>query len=497
MDALTTLILVIVGVVVVGLVLLYLVIKSLWRVAEPNEALIISGRHRPPVAGVSESMGFKIVTGHGTFVYPIFQKVRRLSLDANETELFITCVTIQGIPVTVKGVVIYKVGDDYASISNAARRFLDKQPQELEGKIKNVFEGHLRSIVGGLSVEQMISDREALTERTRQHSGEDMQKLGLVIDSLVIKEIDDTTGYIKNLAAPHTAAVQKLARIAQASADREATEQEQAANALKAAAVREAEIKKAQYQADVDQAQKLAEQAGPLAQQKAIQQVVVEQTKVAELEAQRIEQALQAQVRKPADAEAYRQRTIAQGERDARISQAEAQAQEIKLAAIANAEKTKVTAEAQAQSTTVIGEAEGAAARARGLGEAESIKAQGLAEADAIKARADALAHNQEAVINQQLAENAADIIAAAAKPVGEIDSLIVFNGTEGVQQAVMQSLAQGFTAVEKLRTALAPKPASSANGRVRTPKDRPTSDSLAASDPSRGDTTPPAADPR
>lgn len=455
MDTVVAAILIVVGVALGALIIIWLLFKSLWKIAEPNEALIISGFGHKPVAGVSESMGFKIVTGKGTLIMPGFQKVRRLSLDANETELAITCVTNQGIPVTVKAVVIYKVGDDLASISNAARRFLDKRQDELEQKIKNVFEGHLRSIIGVLTVEDMIRDREKLTELTRQHSGLEMEKLGLVIDSLQIKEIDDTTGYIKNMAAPHAAEVLKLARIAQAQADQEATQQEQLAEALKAQAIRDANIKKASFQAEVDQAQKQAEQAGPLAQQKAYQQVVMEQTKVAQLEAERTEQALQAQVRKPADAEAYKQRTLAAGERDARIAQAEAQAQEIKLAANANAEKTKVTAEAQAASTTMIGTAEGEAAKARGLGQAESIKAQGVAEAEAIKARADALAQNQEAVINQQLAEHAADIVAAAAKPIGDIDSLVVLNGTEGVQQTVMQALAQGFTALQQLRGAL------------------------------------------
>ena len=453
-----TLTLFIIAILVLAVILAYLAFRSVYKIAEPNEALIISGigRHGP-VAGVGESMGFNIVTGKGKLVWPGLQRVRRLSLDANETELFITCVTSQGIAVSVKAVVIYKVGDDFASISNAARRFLDKTPEQLEQKIKNVFEGHLRSIVGVLKVEDLINNREMLTEKTREHSGEEMQRLGLVIDTLQIKEIDDTTGYIKNLSAPHAAEVQKLARIAQAQADRQATEQEQAAAALKAAAIRETEIKKAGYQAEVDTAQKQAEQAGPLAQQLAMQNVVMQQTKVAELEALRTEQALQAQVRKPADAEAYKQRTLSQGERDARISQAEAAAKETELSAAANAQKTKILAEAQAASTEMVGKADGEAARARGLGQADAIKAQGLAEAAAVQAHADALAHNHEAVINQTLAEHAAEIVAAAAKPIGDIDNLVVFNGADGLQQTVMASLAQGFTAMQKLRGALAP----------------------------------------
>ena len=459
--------------VVVALAVLFVLFRAMWRVAEPNEALIISGFHQDAVEGVAETLGFKIITGKGSVVMPGIQRVRYLSLDANETELDITCVTTQGIPVSVKAVVIYKVGDDYASISNAARRFLDKTQDELEQKIKNVFEGHLRSIVGGLTVEQMIREREALTEATRRHSGEEMQKLGLVIDSLQIKEIDDTTGYIKNLAAPHAAEVQKQARIAQAQADREATEQEQQAEALKSAARRETEIKKAGYQAEVDRAQRDAAQAGPLAEQMATQKVVVEKTKVAQLEADRTEQQLQAEVRKPADAEAYRQRTLAEAERDARISRAQAAARETELSAAAAAQRTKieaaataekvrVEAEAQAGSVEAVGRAEGEARRARGLAEADALRAQGLASADAVKARAEALAVNQDAVISQQLAEKAVEIVGAAAYPVGEIDNLVVFNGTEGVQDAVLQTLSKGFAAIQALRSSMNLPPHSS-----------------------------------
>lgn len=450
--------------VVVGTLLFHMT----WRVAEPNQALIISGFKEQPVDGVGESMGFKIVTGKGVPVMPGFQKVRTLSLDANETELSITCVTTQGIPVTVKAVVLYKVGDDFVSISNAARRFLDTKAEEIEQKIKNVFEGHLRSIVGGLTVEQMIRDREALTDRTRSHSSEEMQKLGLVIDSLQIKEMDDPTGYIKSLAAPHTATVQKEARIAHAEADREATEREQASEALKAAARRDAEIRIAGFQAEIDTAQREATQAGPLAEQIARQRVVEEQTKVAELEARRREQALQAEVRKPADAEAYRQRTLAQAERDARISRAEASAKETQLTAAANAERVKIEAsassertrlesQAQAASTEAIGRAQAEATKARGVAEAQATEARGLAEATTIKARAEALAVNQEAVIAQQLAEQAVGIVAAAAKPVGDIDNLVVLNGAEGIQEAVFGSIARGFTALQALRSSLMP----------------------------------------
>ena len=201
--------------------------KLMWRVAEPNEALIISGsKHR--TEGLEEGMGFRIVTGRGTLVLPGVQAVRKLSLDLNETELQVDCVTHQGIPLKVRGVVIFKVGDDFVSIANAGRRFLDQQKLMSE-RVHNVFAGHLRSIVGGLTVEDMIRDREKLTGQTRAACGTEMEKLGLIVDSLQIHEIEDPTGYIQNLAMPHAAAVQRDARIAQAEANRLATEAEQQA----------------------------------------------------------------------------------------------------------------------------------------------------------------------------------------------------------------------------------------------------------------------------
>ncbi|MGX1567544.1 SPFH domain-containing protein, partial [Streptomyces sp. NPDC055509] len=315
---------VVAGAAVAAVAVLIGLFKLMWRVAEPNEALIISGsKHR--TEGIEEGMGFRIVTGRGTLVMPGVQAVRKLSLDLNETELQVDCVTHQGIPLKVRGVVIFKVGDDFVSIANAARRFLDQQKLMSE-RVHNVFAGHLRSIVGGLTVEDMIRDREKLTGQTRAACGTEMEKLGLIVDSLQIHEIEDPTGYIRNLAMPHAAAVQRDARIAQAEANRLATEAEQQSFARMAEATRDSEILQAGYQAERDKAAAKARQAGPLAEAGARQEVVVQETRVAELEAHRREQQLQADVRKPADAAAYETRTLAEAERDARISGAEAQA---------------------------------------------------------------------------------------------------------------------------------------------------------------------------
>jgi uncharacterized membrane protein YqiK len=425
----------------------------LFKVAEPNEALIISGARAHQGADQEQTgLGFKIVVGKGAFYIPGFQTVRRLSLDIHEAELDLDCVTTQGIQVGIKAVVIYKIADDFQSIANAARRFLD-QEEQMDVKVHNVFAGHLRSIVGTMTIEDMIRNRDVLTKATRESSAIEMQRLGLTIDSLQIQEIDDTSGYIENLAAPESARVAKEARIAQAAADREATEREQEAEALKVAARSQSQIKQAQANADAQRAQSEAEQAGPLAAATAKQQVVVQETKVAQLESERTEQQLQVEVRKPADAEAYKTRTIAEAQRDATISQAEAKAREVELSANADAKRVKLEAEANATRVKQTGEAEGAATRARGIAEGEAVKAKGLAEAESIKARAAALAQNQDAVIGQQIAEQLPQIVAEAAKAFGNIGQLTVLNGAEGIGQLFSQVLGMGAASIPMLRS--------------------------------------------
>ncbi|MEU9190365.1 SPFH domain-containing protein [Streptomyces sp. NPDC048484] len=456
---------VVAGAVVLALIFIVVVFKLMWRVAEPNEALVISGsKHR--TEGLEEGMGFRIVTGRGTLVTPGVQAVRKLSLDLNETELSVDCVTHQGIPLKVRGVVIFKVGDDFVSIANAARRFLDQQKLMSE-RVHNVFAGHLRSIVGGLTVEDMIRDRDKLTGQTRAACGTEMEKLGLIVDSLQIHEIEDPTGYIKNLAMPHAAAVQRDARIAQAEANRLATEAEQQAAARMSEATRDSEILQAGYQAERDKASANSRQAGPLADAGSRQQVVVQETRVAELEAHRREQQLQADVRKPADAKAYEKRTLAEAERDVRISAAQAKAQETELAAAAEATRVKTAAAAEAEATKArgaaaatatraTGEAEAAAAQAKGLAIAESTRAKGLAEAEAIAARAAALAENQEAVVAQQLAENWPEIVRAGAGAFGNVEHMVLLNGAEGMSDMFTKALTMGGTGLGLARQLLA-----------------------------------------
>src|SRR3984957_18224105 len=227
-----------------------------WHVPAPNEALLISGSKRG-----KEQAQFRIVTGHGCFVLPVKQKARKLSLALRETEIEEECITNQGIRLNVRAVAAFKVGDDEVSIANAARRFLSEQ-NRMEVLVGRIFAGHLRSIVGGLTVEQIIKERGRGAEEIKEGSHGEMEKLGIVVDALEIQEIDDASGYINNLAAPHAAAVASLARIAKARADQEAAERELQSYALKARYERDLAIQQAGFAAESEEAKARAAQAG-------------------------------------------------------------------------------------------------------------------------------------------------------------------------------------------------------------------------------------------
>jgi uncharacterized membrane protein YqiK len=452
--------------------LLTVLFRSLWRVPAADQALIVTGFG---VRGAAhDGRVFKIVTGGGSLVLPVLQRAQYLSLKADKAILEVEGVDNQKIPVGVRGVAIFKVGDDERSITNAATRFLEDepsrhgQPSQMHDLVREVFHGHLRSIIGGLSVEDLIANRNELAQQTRDASADEMQKLGLVVDSLQIQEILDPTGYIRALGEPRAAEVKKQARIAQAQADQEATQREQEAEALKAAARRDSEIKRAQYQADVDRQAAQSAQSGPLADAEARKQVVVQETEVAELEARREEKRLDTQVRKPADAAAYEQRVQAEGERGARIAlaeaakrevelRAEADARQTELSAAAHAKQVELTAAAESRRVEQMGAAEASATEARGAAEGKAIEARGVAEATAIAKRAEALARESEAVIGQQVAEQLPDIVRAAAEAFAHVDNLTVLNGAQGISEILGQVIGQAGPALRLAQDAIAP----------------------------------------
>jgi uncharacterized membrane protein YqiK len=297
-----------------------------YRVPAPDEAMLVSGGRY----GLKDSP-FRVVTGHGAFVMPGFRKARYLTLSMQEAEVSETCVTKQGISLNVRAVIAFKVGNDEESIVNAGQRFLSDQDQMsvLTGRI---FAGHLRSIIGSMTVEEIVTERQKLATEVLDGSKGEMVSIGLTVDSLQIQSIDDMgAGYIAAMAAPNNAAIQRQAKIAQAAADQAAAEAQQASIRKQAEFARQTSVVQAQYKAEIDKAQAMAAQSGPLAQAEAQQAVIATQAKLAQQQAELRQQQLVSEVIRPAEAEA----------------------QKVKILAIADAERTRIAAEAAASNNRV------------------------------------------------------------------------------------------------------------------------------------------------
>ena len=377
-----------------------------------------------------------------------------LSLALREAEIVEECITNQGIRLNVRAVAAFKVGDDQASIANAARRFLSEQDR-MEVLVGRVFAGHLRSIIGGLTVEQIIRERDRVAQEVKDGSHAEMEKLGIVVDALEIQEIEDASGYINNLAAPHAAAVASQARIAKAKADQEAAERELDAAAMKAQYERDTAIKRAGFVAETEQAKARAAQAGPLAQAQAAQQVIQQQTALAQRQAELAAQRLEAEVRRPADAEAYRKRTIAEAERDQARFAAEAEA-----SASGRWPRPTATRPGSPPRRRPTGSDAGRRAGAVGAGQGrrgrDAERALAEAQADANRARADSLRQgNQELIAANRLIENLPALVEAAARGLAGAN-LTVLNGTQGVNEVVAGLVGQGLSILDLVKKAAA-----------------------------------------
>src|SRR6266581_3859060 len=295
-----------------------------YRVPAPDEAMLISGgrygRNGAP---------FRVVTGHGAFIVPFFRKTRFLTLAMCEAEVAEQCVTKQGISLNVRSVIAFKVGNDEESIVNAGQRFLSDQDQmsTLTGRI---FAGHLRSIIGSMTVEEIVTERQKLASEVLDGSKAEMVKIGLTVDSLQIQSIDDmNSGYIDAMAAPHNAAIQRQAQIAQAQANQAAAEAQQESQRKQAEYARQTSVVQAQYKAEIDKAQA---EAAPLAQAQATMGVLAAQTELAHRQAELRQRQLVAEVVRPAEAEAEKVRILAQADAQRVKFQAEAAASHQRIA---------------------------------------------------------------------------------------------------------------------------------------------------------------------
>jgi flotillin len=430
----------------VAIIISIAIILSRYTKVGPNEVLIISGRdHRyADPDGTVRKRGFRIVKGGGTFVYPVVEKVDVLSLelmtiDVQTPEVY----TSKGVPVKVDGVAQVKVKGDDISIATAAEQFLGKSTDEIRNVATQTLEGHLRAILGTMTVEDIYQNRDAFAAKVQEVAAGDMANMGLAIVSFTIRDIRDNQGYLEALGKPRIAQVKKDAIIAQAEADRDAMirssqaaqagqEAKFLADAKIAEAQRDYQSNVAQYQAAVNQKKAESDLAydlqkfktGQLVKAEEIQVTIIEKQKQIELQQQEIlrkQRELEANVQKPADAERYRVETLA----NATKFQLETEA-----AGAASAAKAKGFASADVAKATGLAEAE--ANKARGLAEAAIIQAQGTATAEAMRMKAESFKQYNEAAIIQLIMEVLPAVAGKISEPLAKTEKIVIINSGNG-----------------------------------------------------------------
>jgi flotillin len=446
-------IVVFVAIVIVALLFAYL--GSRYKVAGANEALIRSGRATP--LGDGEA-GLKVVRGQGIVVLPLFHKIGKLKLTARQINVNLAdAVSRQGIKVAVQGVATFKIGADDESIRNAAERFLDAQEEQVDSIVKNVLEGSLRSIVGTLTIEELNLDRQKFQQAVQDAAKGDLATSGLLIDSFTIQAIRDESGYMELIGQQETARRERDARMAKATADQEAAVREAEAEQIKINAQRDVSLRKAETETQIAAAEARAAQAGPLAQAEATQEVTRKQTELAQLEADRKQKELIASTIRPAEADAEAQIRRAEGEKGARIAQAQADAERVKLAGQAEAAITITKGEANARVILVNAQSEAEKTKLEGNAEAGIVFTKGEAEAKALELRAEAYRHFNEAAVIQTVLSMLPEIVRAAAEPMANIKDLtilstdgaseVVKNGTRTVAEA--SAVVKGVTGID------------------------------------------------
>ncbi len=447
---------------VVLVVLIGLLVASRYKVAGPNEAFIVTGRkgkevRNPETGQVSADLsGQKVVMGGGVFVIPFIQRLFIMDLSSRRIMVQIRgAVSGQGIKLNLDGVALVKVGGNEDSIRAAAQRFLTQQ-DEIESFTQETLAGSLRSIVGSLSVEQIIRDRAAFAQRVADESEASLTGQGLVLDTFQIQDITDAGSYLSDLGRPEAAKVQQHAAVAEAESRQEAEQARINAQQLIAIRERELLLKQAEIKAETDAANAQAAAAGPLAQADRDQAILSEQEKVAVKQAALKDRQLDTEVRKPADAERYRVETEAEGRRNAAIFQAEADKAAAIARAEAEAEKARLTGVGEKSRRTALAEAEaiegakrGEAEKTRRVAEAQAVRAEGEAqaaailatgeaEAEAMNKKADAYGRYNEAAVIEMLVAVLPSLAEKIAAPMGDIDKLTVIS-TDGARELPKQ----------------------------------------------------------
>jgi Uncharacterized protein conserved in bacteria len=452
---------------VIGILLVVTVLAKMFQKVGPDEALVVFGMG-----------GSNVVTGGGRVVWPLVQTSKRLSLAlmsfdiAPQNDLY----TNQGVAVTVEAVSQIKVQDNSDSIKTASIQFLNKEPEEREAMIKQVMEGHLRGIVGTLSVEEIVKDPEMVQSRMLATCQLDLSKMGLEVRSFTIKNVKDANGYIENMGKPEIARVLKEAQIAQALAEKETETTKAAANRDAAIAktnaeqervmaetasqskqaenIKELNLKKAKFDTEVETARADKENAYNLRTAELQQNLTQQEWKIKEIERQgqvnvanaeieRKQKELEADIIKPAEAQAkaIKIENQAKAEANATVTKLENQAK-----AEANALTIKLENEAKAEATRAVGNSE-----------AEIIRAKGKAEADTILAKAQSFSNYSQAAILDKLLSGIPELAKAIASPLENVDKITVIStggensGVQKVTRDITDMMAQMPEVIEQL----------------------------------------------
>ena len=471
-DLQNLLIPIVILVVVIGFLIALMLLSRNYIKVSPNQAAVISGRSRKLPDGTI--VGYRLVRGGATLIVPFLEKVEYLSLNVLTVPLATSrAYTVQGVPVSVKAVANVKIKGDDDSMRAAAERFLGMKPEEFHRLVFQTLEGHLRAILGTLTVEEINNDRQSFAQKLTTEAAGDLEKMGIGLDALTIQEISDEEGYLDALGKRRTAEVQRDAEIGQAEALRDS--KIKAALAMQegervrlgseaeiASSTRETEVRRAQFQAEIKREQATAEQSGPLAEAKARQEVVAqevrvdkirtqEQIAVQEQEVLRREKELEATVVKKAEAERKAKVLLAQGQQEAAIleaeghkqaliARAEAESQKLEREGAGRASAIQAEGRAEAEKIRAVGLAEAAKIEAQGLAHAKAVEAQGLAEAVAIKEKAAAWREFNDAARLQTILEKLPSIIEATApalkavsEPLGNIEKVVMIDQGGGV----------------------------------------------------------------
>ena len=400
------------------------------------------------VAGSTRNGEIKIIRPGGRdFVLPIIQSIQYLPFTQNTIGFQVTAEDENKINVNVSAVAAVKVGDSDEQVRAAAKRFLGKPntDQAIADSARNALIGSLRSIVGHMTITDLISDRDALQQNVFDDAKSVMANMGLEIDVLQISEITDAGGYIESLGVPEQQRVEKDARIARAHAEREAKDAEVTSRQQIAERERDLSLRQAQLKAETDRAQAEADSSGPLARAAKEREIAIIEQEAAQAKAALTERELDSTVRKPADAARYQREQEAEAAKVESIRRAEAEAERTRLDAQAQAQATVARAEAEARATAARAKAEAEAIAARGQAEAAAIQAAGEAEAKAMSDKADALAKYGEAATQQMVLDKAPEIARALAEPLGSIKdmSIISTDGASALPKAVAGNVEQ------------------------------------------------------